>query len=112
MNRFIGEKGITPEETGTCFPNNIALKYIDLSDDERSFGTLENNPEEFRYILYSNVFNDFPEALPAKLEKEWITVKAMKRVQVTMILYQNPGWKASDDTSGKSSATFLHLFLR
>lgn len=40
MNCFIDAEGIDYAETATSFPSNIALKYLDLSDDARSFATI------------------------------------------------------------------------
>ncbi|HNU77317.1 MAG: hypothetical protein WBK43_02515 [Prolixibacteraceae bacterium] len=96
MNCFIDAEGIDYAETATSFPNNIALKYLDLSDDARSFATIGGDPSQYRYILYSNVFNDFPEELPRRLEKEWVKVKEFRRVQVRMVLYRNPAPAGKD----------------
>jgi len=96
MNCFIDAEGIDYAETATSFPNNIALKYLDLSDDARSFATIGGDPNQYRYILYSNVFNDFPEELPRRLEKEWVKVKEFRRVQVRMVLYRNPAPAGKD----------------
>jgi len=90
MVRFLQEKDVPPETVGTSFPNNISFKYIDLSDDTRSFGTAGEQGTPFRYLLWSNVFNDFPEALKAEAEAEWKVVRELRCVQVRMILYEKP----------------------
>ena len=90
MNRFLGEKGIPPEAIGTSFPNNVAFEYIDLSEDNRSFGTAGEEGREFDYLLWSNVFNDFPEELKETAEQGWRVVRELRLVQVRMVLYENP----------------------
>lgn len=90
MNRYLEEQGIPPEAIGTSFPNNVAFKYTDLTGDARSYGTAGEADPEFRYLLWSNVFNDFPEALKARLDSEWEKVRVLQSWQVRMILYENP----------------------
>jgi hypothetical protein len=90
MIRYIDQQHITYPEVGTDFPNNIPMKFIDLNDEPRSFGSLEDNMENFRYVFYSNVFNGFSDAELKALQSEWKVKKALKRGQVKVILYENP----------------------
>lgn len=54
---YMNENKIDIKETGSSFPNLAKYKYLDLSNDTSSFPEkdLENN----KYLLYSNIFNDF-----------------------------------------------------
>jgi hypothetical protein len=90
MIRNIENDKIDFSEAGTGFPNNIPLKYIDLTNDTRSFRSVENNIDQFRYIFWSNVFNDFSDAELSELKSEWKLVKTLKMGQVKVILYEHP----------------------
>ncbi len=92
MVHFLETQGIPPETVGTSFPNNIAFRFIDLTDDTRSYGTA--GEQEFRYLLWSNVFNDFPEELKAKMDREGRVVREITRLQVRMVLYENQDFSA------------------
>lgn len=95
MNCFFNGEGIAPEEVGTSFPNNIAFRFIDLTDDTRSYGTA--GEREFRYLLWSNVFNDFPEELKEEMDRDGKVVREIRRLQVRMVLYENPGFGSSGE---------------
>jgi hypothetical protein len=90
MIQYIDQQQINFTEVGTDFPNNIPLKFIDLNDDARSFGSKEKKMENFRYVFYSNVFNGFSDAELNLLHSEWKVIKALHRGQVKVILYENP----------------------
>jgi len=90
MIRYIDHERIEFREVGTDFPNNIPLKYIDLTDDNRSFGSIEDGTDNFRYIFYSNVFNGFSDDELNDLFSKWKVVKKLNRGQVKVILFENP----------------------
>jgi hypothetical protein len=90
MIQYIDRQHINYPEVGTDFPNNVPMKFIDLNDDARSFGSLEDNMENFRYVFYSNIFNGFSDAELKALQSEWKIIKALKSGQVKVILYENP----------------------
>ncbi|MBN2482001.1 MAG: hypothetical protein JXB19_09695 [Bacteroidales bacterium] len=90
MIRHIEEHDIPFEYIGTESPNTITFKYIDASNDERSFGRAD--PEKDRYIFYSNIFNMFTNEEIDMLAKEWIMEKEYRRMQVYVRLYRNPQW--------------------
>jgi hypothetical protein len=95
MNQYIDRQHINYPEVGTGFPNNIPLKFIDLIADTRSFGSKEDKMENFRYVYYSNVFNGFSDAELIALQSEWKVIKALRRGQVKVILYENPDKKGA-----------------
>jgi hypothetical protein len=90
MILFADQQQIRFSEVGTDFPNNIPVKYIDLNNDTRSFGSIEKGMDGFRYILYSNVFNGFSDAELKSLQTGWKVLKTLHKGQVKMILYENP----------------------
>jgi hypothetical protein len=90
MIQFIELQHINYSEVGTDFPNNIPLKFIELNDETRSFGSKEDKMNNFRYIFYSNVFNGFSDAELNALKSEWKVIKTLHRGQVKVIMYENP----------------------
>ena len=90
MISFIEEKKIDFQAVGTDFPNNIPLKYIDLTGDTRSFGSIEKGIGNFRYVFYSNVFNGFSDGELNELSRNWKVVNRLDRGMVKVILYENP----------------------
>jgi len=89
MIRYIDRENIPFQEVGTDFPNNIPVKYIDLSEDTRCFGSIEQGINNSRYILYSNVFNGFSDQDLSELSRNWKEMKRVEKGQVKVILYEN-----------------------
>lgn len=94
MLKYIDENNIPVENTGSEVPNVTKMKYIDLTDDERSFHVKDFDKDE--YILYSNVFNMFTDEELHKLKTDWEPVKIMKLLQVKMILYKKPQYEIKE----------------
>ncbi|HPT31915.1 MAG TPA: hypothetical protein PLW67_08745, partial [Prolixibacteraceae bacterium] len=90
MIRYIDRENIPFQEVGTDFPNNIPLKFIELSEDSRSLGSIEQGISNFRYIFYSNVFNGFSDDELDNLFGKWKVVKQLDRGQIKVILFKNP----------------------
>jgi hypothetical protein len=88
---FIDRQHISYRDVGTDFPNDIPFKYIDLNGDTRSFGSIGNGMDSFRYIFYSNIFNGFSDAELKALKTDWKILKTMHRGQVKVILYEKRG---------------------
>lgn len=88
---FIDRQNIGYTDVGTDFPNNIPFKFIDLNGDTRSFGSIENGMDSFRYIFYSNVFNGFSDTELKALRTDWKVLKATHKGQVKVILYEKYG---------------------
>jgi hypothetical protein len=88
---FIDRQNIRYGDVGTDFPNDIPFKYIDLNGDTRSFGSIGNGIDTFRYIFYSNVFNGFSDAQLKALRTDWKVLKAMRKGQVKAVLYEKRG---------------------
>lgn len=79
---------IDPRETGAGFPYEMPSAVISLDDDERHFAApdLAHN----RYVLYSNISNDFTEAQIQNLQASWTIVASSGRWPVYFILYKKP----------------------
>jgi hypothetical protein len=88
MLRYIDEKGIPYEKIGSEVPNAGKRKYIDLTDDERSF--TKKNLEVCDYIFYSNIYNMFSDDFLYELKHEWEIVREYRLLQVRVTLYKNP----------------------
>ena len=67
------------------FPNQSALKYLDLSEREISHSAFHPSSN---YVLYSNVFNDVTEEEWNRLEKDFFLLKEVKRSGVCFRLYR------------------------
>lgn len=86
MLTYLQEEDIDLETVGTAFPEIGALKWRDLSG--RTDGFKAKDLSKDRYILYSNVMNDFSDAECAILEENWIAVRRLEKWPVKMILYE------------------------
>jgi hypothetical protein len=86
MLKYIDDNKIPIGNIGSEVPNDVTLKYIDLSDDERKFPRKDFSKHQ--YILYSNIYNMFTDNELKQLKNEWIKVKELDLIQVKMILYK------------------------
>ena len=89
MIKYMEEEHIPVSETGTLFPNEGRLDYIDLSGRQDSFAALDLTKN--RYVFYSNVFNGFSDDQLSELKNNWVILKSYKRMGVKIILYRTPG---------------------
>lgn len=71
---------------GTAFPNLRSEYFTHLNNNRRIFKSkdLEND----KYILYSNVMNDFSEVEIKELFSEWNVVQGWKKGAVEVILFK------------------------
>ncbi len=88
---YIHAKKIIPGETGASFPYNEPAVYIDLGRDTERFA--EKNFQQNKYILYSNIANDFTDAELKELKSKWIAEKQFGNWPVRFVLYKNPAYK-------------------
>lgn len=75
-------------QIGSAFPNDMTLKYRSLNGDDRIFP--EKDLEKHRYILYSNVYNDFTDNEIDELTLRWKALKTLQKGSVNLVLYQRP----------------------
>ena len=86
MIDFIKKEKIPLEEIGSAFPNLLSLSYIDLNESEKHFAEKDLSKQE--YIFYSNIFNYFTDDEIDDLEQNWTMLKEIKKLNVSLILYQ------------------------
>jgi len=86
MVHYMDEQQIDIEEVGSDFPMTGPFKHLDLSDNLKAFP--EKDFEKHRYILYTNVFNDFTDSQINELRLEWNEIYITGRGQVKFILYK------------------------
>jgi hypothetical protein len=79
---------IEPGETGAAFPYDIRSKIMDITDDDRKFAPLDL--QQNKYILFSNISNDFDADMMNTLEQNWIKIASTGTWPIRFILYQNP----------------------
>jgi len=90
MIQFIDQQAIPLETIGTAFPENVIIRYLDLSDRADGFGSQAEGA--FEYVLYSNVMNDFSDESIDALDSNFKIVKRFDRLGVCLILYKKkPG---------------------
>ena len=86
MLAYIDENNIAYEQIGTAFPNINSGEHLLLNGDQRMFA--EKDFTKNRYILSSNVFNDFSEEDYQILEQNWQLLKRLEQGRVWMSLYK------------------------
>jgi len=86
MLDYIAKENIPLEKIGTAFPNNTDLKYIDLKPGIGTFPLFDLQNQE--YILYSNIYNDFPDEAIDELKENWKVKKELERFNICVILYE------------------------
>jgi len=88
MNNYIqSESALGMHEVGTAFPLYNKREHLALDDSKPSYHPYDFSKD--KYILWSNINNDYTDDQMAKLS-EWKIVKQLESRGVTMILYQRP----------------------
>jgi hypothetical protein len=85
---YLDDHSIPLEVVGSAFPNLSPMSQTDLKDDNRTFK--EKDLAFDKYILYSNVFNDFTDEEMINLKTYWQPLQVWKRGQVHFTLYGRP----------------------
>jgi len=88
MLDYIDSRNISFSDIGTEVPNDLPLKYYDLTDDERYIPRKDFNRN--KYIFYSNLYNMFTDDEIMTLKKHWIIEKEFRYMLVRVTLYKNP----------------------
>jgi hypothetical protein len=86
MIDYLDERGIPLQQVGTAFPEIGPQYYKDLS--ERTSGFAPKNLSKQRYILYSNVMNDFTDGERVRLREDWKRLHELRSGGIKMILYR------------------------
>lgn len=87
MVEYVKKEGIGFATVGSAFPNLGSGEQISLDGDDRRFA--EKDFRQNRYMLASNVFNDFSAAELDELERDWILLKRNEANGVWLALYGN-----------------------
>lgn len=88
---YVKDESINPNDIGTKYPLYHDLKYSDLSQDSFHFKDMDTiSLHQFKYILLSNISNNFTVEEKQELRSEWTLVKELKRGQVYLQLLKNP----------------------
>lgn len=85
MLSYMDEQEIQTEEVASFFPDNVEIKYLDLSCNE--LGHTSFSPEN-NYVLYSNIFNDITDGEWHMLENEYFVLKEYKKSGIYNRLYK------------------------
>lgn len=99
MVRFMDEKKIAYREVGTAFPNLNTGEDLLLNGDERIFS--DKNSTGLRYMLVSNVFNDFSPEDFALLAQDWTLIKRVEQAGVWLELHQKKYGYSQAGLSGR-----------
>lgn len=83
---YLQTENIPLEQVGTAFPEIGPLKFRDLSGRETGMKT--KNLEKDKYILWSNVMNDFSDEEREELQLQWKVRKHWKQCGVQIVLYE------------------------
>lgn len=86
MIRFLEKEKIPQDSVGAAFPMIGSMEILELNG--RSEGFRKKDFENDRYILYSNIYNDFSDDELDRLETDFEIEKAFYRNRVCMILYK------------------------
>ena len=87
FDKYIKSANIDNLNLGTVFPMNLSERQYYLSGDSSSMVNIHGkNIDDYSFILYSNIGNDFSNNQLDRMQQYQI-VKSEKRGRVTMILY-------------------------
>lgn len=88
MIQFMDEANIDKSTVGFDFPGGYEQRFLDLSQETWFFP--EVNFQSQRYILYSNVVNEFTDEELIDLKQNWQILHSENSITVKFILYQKP----------------------
>jgi len=87
MLDYMEDNQIKVKNVACVFPNTFEFKYIDLSDNMQKHQ--EKNLDINKYVLFSNIYNDYFVYEMNRLESDFILVKEFKQRGVFIRLYKN-----------------------
>lgn len=88
-NKILGDirqKNLSINEIACFFPNLSEMKYLDLSDSKEKHQFY--NRDSSQYVLYSNIYNDFPKEDLTYLNQHFKVISHHQKMGVFMTLYQ------------------------
>jgi hypothetical protein len=91
IHEYTKELNVQLDQIAAGFPLFSDLKYTYLEENNSRFADIDDKPmNEYKYILYSNVSNNFPLETKKTIEKSWIPLKTFRSGMVYIIVYRNP----------------------
>ena len=86
MMVYMKKEGIKIQDVGCAFPNITEQKFLDLSNnmDKHPYKNLDTD----KYVLYSNVYNEFEDNEIDRLETKFTLVKEFRQLGVFIQLYR------------------------
>ena len=72
-------------EIACIFPNNSEQRYMDLSENTAKHSPFDH--ENSKYVLYSNIYNDFTDEDLKVIEDNYKILKHHQKMGVFMTLY-------------------------
>ena len=91
MAQYVRNRQIPFADVGSEFPAVSAEKFTHLNNDTAHFTDSNTHPfSEHRYMMQSNLMNNFTPDVINKLETQWLLEKEIKRGFVYVRFYKNP----------------------
>ncbi len=85
MDTYIKSQNIPFNAVGAEFPINTPRKYLHLSSDTVAYGNKNVNSD--KYIIHSNIFNNFSDNELAKLSTDFRKIKSFRKNQIYVTVY-------------------------
>ena len=86
MMVYLKNENLDIEQIGSAFPNITPQKYMDLSNNLKAFPLKDLNAN--KYVLFSNIYNDFNKDEIKLLEKKFKLKKEFHSLGVFIRLYE------------------------
>lgn len=81
---LVSDKDLSFSEIGTAFPLRVDRQYLDLVSDTKGYHKYDMTTD--KYILYSNIMNEFSDQDLERLQK-WRIIKELKSGGIRLVLY-------------------------
>jgi len=86
MLDYLAEQQIPITEVASLFPNNIEIRYLDLTENRQKHPTIDLGTSVL--VLYSNVFNDITDEEIEKLDRDYRIVKEAEKAGIYFRIYR------------------------
>jgi len=91
LDSFLKKSDIEPSAIGTKFPIDFDNYDVFLSSEHFQFTDIDKKPlNKFKYIVQSNISNNFTPANIEELNHSWVLMKEFRSWQVYIKLFKNP----------------------
>ncbi len=85
MLLFLEDENIEVEDVACVFPNKVEFRYLELNDNLHKH--CDVNLDINKYVIYSNIYNDFSDDEVDRLKTDFIVLKEYKKIGVFIRLY-------------------------